>query len=100
MKKALTLIASALLYCGLSFGQSTTTTDTQVTTTRNDTGIRQDTHDAAHDVASGAKAAGRATKKGVRKVGRGTRKLVHKGAHATRKGADKVEDKTTDNNPR
>jgi hypothetical protein len=98
MKKLLTILASALLYSGLCIGQATQSTST--TTTQNDTGIKQDTHEAGHDVVNGAKAAGRATKNGAKKVGHGTKKLVNKGAHQTKKGADKVEDKTTDNNPR
>ena len=50
-------------------------------------GIKQDTKDAAHDTA-------KATKKAGRKIKRGTKKVVHKSARATRKGANKVEDKT------
>jgi hypothetical protein len=57
---------------------------------QNDSGIKQDTKDAAH-------ATGRAAKKTGHKIKKGTKKVVHKGAHATGKGADKVEDKTKPN---
>jgi hypothetical protein len=50
-------------------------------------GIKQDTKDAAH-------ATGRAAKKTGSKIKHGTKKAVNKGAHATSKGAGKVEDKT------
>lgn len=59
----------------------------QSTSAQNDSGIKQDTKDAAHS-------AGRAARKTGHKIKRGTKKTVHKGAHATRKGANKVERKT------
>ncbi|HEV2987694.1 MAG TPA: hypothetical protein VG759_04585 [Candidatus Angelobacter sp.] len=54
---------------------------------QDNSGIKQDTKDAAH-------ATGRAVKKTGRKIKHGTKKIVNKSARATRKGADKVEDKT------
>jgi len=54
---------------------------------QSDSGIKQDTKDAAHST-------GRAAKKTGHKIKKGTKKVVHKGAHATKKGANKVEDKT------
>lgn len=54
---------------------------------QNDSGIKQDTKDAAHDTAKAAKKTGH-------KVKKGTKKAVHKSADATSKGAQKVEDKT------
>jgi Ni/Co efflux regulator RcnB len=54
---------------------------------QSDSGIKQDTQDAAHSTA-------RAAKKTGHKIKKGTKKTVHKGAHATKKGANKVEDKT------
>ena len=53
----------------------------------NDSGIKQDTKDAAHSTANAAKKTGH-------KIKHGTKKAVHKGAKATDKGAKKVEDKT------
>jgi hypothetical protein len=50
-------------------------------------GIRQDTKDAAHSTAKAAKKAGS-------KVKQGTKRTVHAGAKATRHGAGKVEGKT------
>jgi hypothetical protein len=52
-----------------------------------DSGVKQDTKDAAHST-------GRAAKKTGHKIKRGTKKVVHKSADATRKGAGKVEDKS------
>lgn len=54
---------------------------------QSDSGVKQDTKDAANATA-------RATKKTGHKIKKGTKKLVHKGAHGTRKGAAKVEGKT------
>jgi hypothetical protein len=54
----------------------------------NDSGIKQDTKDAAH-------ATGRAAKKTGHKIKKGTKKVVNKSAHATKKGAEKVEDKSS-----
>lgn len=59
----------------------------QTSSAQNDSGIKQDTKDAAHS-------AGRAAKKTGHKIKKGTKKTVHKGAHATKKGAHKVERKT------
>jgi hypothetical protein len=50
-------------------------------------GIKQDTKDAAHSTANAAKKTGHKAKSG-------TKKVVHSGAKATRKGAGKVEGKT------
>jgi predicted small secreted protein len=72
-------IVAALLFLAMSFpafGQN------------DNSGVKQDTKDAAH-------ASGRAAKKTGKKVKRGTKKVVHKGAHKTRKGAAKVEGATT-----
>lgn len=52
-----------------------------------DSGVKQDTKDAAHST-------GKAAKKTGHKIKKGTKKVVNKSAHATKKGADKVEDKT------
>ena len=52
-----------------------------------DSGIKQDTKDAAHST-------GKAVKKTGHKIKKGTKKVVHKSANATRKGAEKVEDKS------
>jgi hypothetical protein len=52
-----------------------------------DSGIKQDTKDAAHST-------GKAAKKTGHKIKKGTKKAVNKSADATRKGAEKVEDKT------
>ena len=52
-----------------------------------DSGIKQDTKDAAHST-------GKAVKKTGHKIKKGTKKVVHKSAEATEKGANKVEDKT------
>ena len=54
---------------------------------QNDSGVKQDTKDAAHSTAQAAKKTGH-------KLKHGTKKAVNKGAHATSKGASKVEDKT------
>jgi hypothetical protein len=54
---------------------------------QSDSGVKQDTKDAAN-------ATGRAAKKTGRKIKKGTKKLVHKGARGTRTGAAKVEGKT------
>jgi phosphosulfolactate synthase (CoM biosynthesis protein A) len=59
---------------------------------QSDSGVKQDTKDAAHST-------GQAAKKTGHKVKKGTKKVVHKSAKATRKGAAKVEDKT-DNTPK
>jgi hypothetical protein len=53
-----------------------------------DSGIKQDTKDAAHST-------GRAAKKTGHKIKKGTKKAVNKSANATRKGAEKVEDKSS-----
>jgi hypothetical protein len=55
---------------------------------QNDSGIKQDTKDAAHST-------GKAVKKTGHKIKKGTKKVVHKSATATRKGAEKVEDKSS-----
>ena len=52
-----------------------------------DSGIKQDTKDAAHST-------GKAVKKTGHKVKKGTKKVVLKSADATEKGADKVKDKS------
>jgi hypothetical protein len=52
-----------------------------------DSGIKQDTKDAAHST-------GKAAKKTGHKIKKGTKKAVHKSADATEKGADKVKDKS------
>ncbi|HEY1936755.1 MAG TPA: hypothetical protein VGJ33_02355 [Candidatus Angelobacter sp.] len=52
-----------------------------------DSGVKQDTKDAAHST-------GRAAKKTGHKIKKGTKKVVNKSAHATKKGAEKVEDKS------
>ena len=52
-----------------------------------DSGIKQDTKDAAHST-------GKAAKKTGHKIKKGTKKAVNKSADATRKGAEKVEDKS------
>ena len=52
-----------------------------------DSGIKQDTKDAAHST-------GKAAKKTGHKIKKGTKKVVNKSADATRKGAEKVEDKS------
>ena len=54
---------------------------------QSDSGIKQDTKDAAHST-------GKAAKKTGHKIKKGTKKTVNKSAQATEKGADKVEDKT------
>jgi hypothetical protein len=54
---------------------------------QSDSGIKQDTKDAAHST-------GKAAKKTGHKVKKGTKKGVNKSARETEKGADKVEDKT------
>jgi hypothetical protein len=54
---------------------------------QDDSGIKQDTKDAAHST-------GKAVKKTGHKIKKGTKKVVHKSANATRKGAEKVEDKS------
>jgi hypothetical protein len=54
---------------------------------QNDTGIKQDTKDAAHSTKDAAKKTGH-------KVKKGTKKTVNKGAKHTEHGAEKVEDKT------
>ena len=54
---------------------------------QSDSGVKQDTKDAAHSSV-------RAAKKTGHKIKKGSKKIVHKGAHATSKGANKVEDKT------
>lgn len=59
---------------------------------QDNSGIKQDTKDAAHSTASAAKKTGH-------KVKQGTKKTVHAGAQATRKGADKVEGKTATPKP-
>jgi hypothetical protein len=57
---------------------------------QDDSGIKQDTKDAAHSTANAAKKTGH-------KIKKGTKKVVHKSAKATRKGAEKVEDKSETN---
>ena len=52
-----------------------------------DSGIKQDTKDAAHST-------GNAAKKTGHKIKKGTKKVVHKSADVTEKGADKVKDKS------
>lgn len=52
-----------------------------------DSGIKQDTKDAAHS-------SGRAARKTGHKIKKGTKKVVHKGAKHTEHGAERVEDKT------
>ena len=54
---------------------------------QDDSGIKQDTKDAAHST-------GKAVKKTGHKIKKGTKKVVHKSAEATEKGADKVKDKS------
>lgn len=54
---------------------------------QSDSGIKQDTKDAAHST-------GKAAKKTGHKVKKGTKKAVNKSASETEKGADKVQDKT------
>ena len=54
---------------------------------QDDSGIKQDTKDAAHST-------GKAVKKTGHKIKKGTKKVVHKSAKATEKGAEKVEDKS------
>ncbi len=54
---------------------------------QSDSGIKQDTKDAAHSTGDAAKKTGH-------KVKKGTKKAVHKSADTTRKGSEKVEDKT------
>ncbi|MBZ5504042.1 MAG: hypothetical protein LAO78_01025 [Acidobacteriia bacterium] len=54
---------------------------------QDDSGIKQDTKDAAHST-------GKAAKKTGHKIKKGTKKAVHKAAKGTKKGAEKVEDKT------
>jgi hypothetical protein len=54
---------------------------------QDDSGIKQDTKDAAHST-------GKAVKKTGHKIKKGTKKVVHKSATATEKGADKVKDKS------
>jgi hypothetical protein len=54
---------------------------------QSDSGIKQDTKDAAHST-------GQAAKKTGHKIKKGTKKVVHKAAKGTEKGAAKVEDKT------
>jgi hypothetical protein len=54
---------------------------------QSDSGVKQDTKDAAHST-------GQAAKKTGHKVKKGTKKAVNKSANATRKGSEKVEDKT------
>jgi len=54
---------------------------------QDNSGLKQDTKDAAH-------ATGHAAKKTGKKIKHGAKKAVNKGAHETKKGADKVEDKT------
>lgn len=74
---AVLLLAFALAPAGIA----------QTSSAQNDSGIKQDTKDAAHST-------GRAAKKTGHKIKKGTTKTVHKGAHATKKGAAKVEGKT------
>jgi len=54
---------------------------------QSDSGIKQDTKDAAHST-------GQAAKKTGHKIKKGTKKVVHSAAKGTRKGSEKVEDKT------
>lgn len=54
---------------------------------QDDSGIKQDTKDAAHSTKSAAKKTGH-------KVKKGTKKAVNKTAKHTEHGAEKVEDKT------
>ena len=54
---------------------------------QDDSGIKQDTKDAAHSTANAARKTGH-------KIKKGTKKVVHKSAKAMRKGAEKVEDKS------
>ena len=68
----------ALLSLALSFG---------AWAQNDNSGIKQDTKDAAHSTANAAKKTGH-------KIKQGTKKAVNKGAHATAKGAGKVEEKT------
>jgi len=74
----LLIFVLAVLAPGAGFAQSAS---------QNDSGIKQDTKDAAHS-------AGHAAKKAGHKIKKGTTKTVHKGAHATKEGAKKVERKT------
>jgi type IV secretory pathway TrbL component len=76
----LKFIFTLLLGCAFWLGVSAQTQS-------DNSGIKQDTKDAAHSTA-------KATKKTGKKIKHGTKKAVHKGAHATSKGAGKVEDKT------
>ncbi len=78
------LLASVLAPAGLAQTQNPAP---QPETSQSDSGIRQDTKDAAHS-------AGKAAKKSGHKIKKGTKKVVHKGADATSKGAEKVGDKT------
>jgi hypothetical protein len=54
---------------------------------QSDSGIKQDTKDAAHST-------GQAAKKTGHKIKKGTKKVAHSAAKGTKKGAEKVEDKT------
>src|SRR5579864_865260 len=54
---------------------------------QDDSGIKQDTKDAAHST-------GKAVKKTGHRIKKGAKKVVHKSAEATEKGADKVKDKS------
>jgi Ni/Co efflux regulator RcnB len=54
---------------------------------QSDSGVKQDTKEAAN-------ATGRAARKSGHKIKKGTKKVVHKGARGTREGAAKVEGKT------
>jgi Ni/Co efflux regulator RcnB len=74
-----TILLAALAFAPAALAQNSSA--------QSDSGIKQDTKDAAHSTA-------RAAKKTGHKIKKGTKKMVHKGAHATRKGANKVEDKT------
>jgi hypothetical protein len=61
---------------------------TGVIAQQTDSGIKQDTKDAAHST-------GKAAKKTGHKIKKGSKKVVNKSANATRKGAEKVEDKSS-----
>jgi hypothetical protein len=76
-KMKLNLIFAVLLGCALAMPALA----------QNDSGIKQDTKDAAHST-------GKAVKKTGHKIKKGTKKVVHKGAQHTEHGAERVEGKT------
>jgi len=77
MQRKSKLAAALLLAVPLSLGALA----------QSDTGIKQDTKDAANSTKSAAKKTGH-------KIKRGTKKAAHKSAQVVRKGSEKVEDKT------